>query len=274
MNVLLMADMEGVAGITVWDQVSYGAPFYEECRRLYTEEINAAARGCFQAGAERVVAVDCHGAGGDASFNSWIPEMMHPELEWVAHHKWCGYTEMFETGCDCAMMIGMHAKANTPDGVLCHTISTTTWYDLKFNGTSVGEFGINAALCGHHDVPVILISGDEATCDEGQDLLGNDLYTVAVKKGLTRYSARHLSPHKARDMIEEGAKEALTLFKEQGIGPKPYLPSGPCEITVDLSTCDTSKRFENREGVEMVTPMQAVSRAGDWYTAWNQVWHD
>jgi D-aminopeptidase len=30
--------------------------------------------------------------------------------------------------------------------VLCHTISTTTWRNLFFNETCVGEFGINAAV--------------------------------------------------------------------------------------------------------------------------------
>ena len=45
MRVLIMSDMEGVSGIVVWEQVNGGAPLYEESRRLYTEEINAAVRG-------------------------------------------------------------------------------------------------------------------------------------------------------------------------------------------------------------------------------------
>ena len=60
MRVLIMSDMEGVSGIVVWDQVNGGAPLYEECRRLYTEEINAAIRGAKAAGATEIVAVDCH----------------------------------------------------------------------------------------------------------------------------------------------------------------------------------------------------------------------
>ena len=63
MRVLIMADMEGVSGIVVWEQVTGGAPLYEECRKLYTEEINAAVRGAISAGATEIVAVDCHGAG-------------------------------------------------------------------------------------------------------------------------------------------------------------------------------------------------------------------
>jgi D-amino peptidase len=64
MRVLIMSDMEGVSGIVKWAQVNGGAAMYEEGRRLYTEEINAAVRGAKAAGATEIVAVDCHGAGG------------------------------------------------------------------------------------------------------------------------------------------------------------------------------------------------------------------
>src|SRR5687767_9107956 len=46
-RVIVMSDMEGVAGITKWEQVSAGDPMFPEGRRLYTEELNAAARGAF-----------------------------------------------------------------------------------------------------------------------------------------------------------------------------------------------------------------------------------
>ena len=61
MRVLIMSDMEGVSGIVTWQQVNGSPdPMYQEGRRLYTEEINAAVRGAKAAGP---VAVDCHGAG-------------------------------------------------------------------------------------------------------------------------------------------------------------------------------------------------------------------
>ena len=53
MRVQIMTDMEGVSGIVVWEQVNGGEPMYEEGRRLYTEEINAAVRGAAAAGGDR-----------------------------------------------------------------------------------------------------------------------------------------------------------------------------------------------------------------------------
>jgi D-amino peptidase len=268
MRVLIMSDMEGVSGIVVWEQVNGGAPLYEEGRRLYTEEINAAVRGAKRAGATEIVAVDCHGAGGGWTFNSYVPELLDPDCDWVSHHPWSRYTELLEKGCDAALMIGMHAKAGTPDGVLCHTISTTTWANLYFNETCVGEFGINAALCGHFGCPVALITGDEATVREGRQLLGDGLHGVAVKKGLTRYSARNIPPVRARKMIEDGAYQAL----KAGAKTKPYVPAKPTTITIDLSTVDSAAQFMGRAGVEIVEPLKVVSRGKDWMQAWDQIW--
>ena len=75
-----------------------------------------------------------------------------------------GVHEFLEEGCDAALFVGMHAMAGTPDGVLSHTVSGQAWQNLRFNGTLVGETGINAALCGHWGCPVLLVTGDRAVC--------------------------------------------------------------------------------------------------------------
>jgi D-amino peptidase len=264
-----MSDMEGVSGIVTWGQVNGGAPMYEEGRRLYTEEINAAVRGAKAAGATEIVAVDCHGAGQDWTFNSFIPELLDPDCEWVAHHPWARYTELLEQGCDAVLLVGMHARAGTPDGVLCHTISTVTWRNLWFNEDLVGEVGVNSALCGYYGCPVALVTGDEATIRESREILGDGFVEVAVKRGLTRYSARQIPPVRARQMIETGAKEAL-----QNLGRmKPYVPAQPTTITIEIESVEKTAQFKGRHGVEIVEPLKVVSRGKDWLEAWDQVWH-
>ena len=271
MRVLILADMEGVSGIVTWDQVGGGKPLYEEGRRLYTEEINAAVRGAKAAGATEIVAVDCHGAGGDWTFNSFIPELLDPDCEWVAHHPWSRYTELLEQGCAAALLVGMHARAGTPDGVLCHTISTVLWRNLWFNDDLVGEVGINAAVCGHFGCPVALVTGDEATARESTALIGEGLTTVAVKRGLSRYSARQIPPVRARQMIEDGARRAI----ENRDAVAPYVPTKPTAITIELDTVDGAVQFRGRHGVEIVEPLKVVSRGAEWMDAWDQIWpHD
>ena len=266
MRVFIVSDMEGVAGIVKWQQVTGGHAMYEEGRRLYTGEINAAVRGAKAAGASEIVVMDCHGAGEGWSFNSLIPDELDPDCEYVVQSEWTEYTEYLESGVDAALFVGMHAMAGTPDGVLAHTVSGSAWSRLRFNGVEVGETGINAALCGAWGCPVLLVTGDEASCAEGRALLGDGLTTVAVKKGLGRFSARQFPGPKARELVEAGARDAL---RDLG-AVRPYNPGSPCEIRVDFNTSDHVEKYRHRAGVEITEPRQIVSRADDWWTAWRQ----
>jgi D-amino peptidase len=214
------------------------------------------------------VVVDCHGAGGGWNFNSLVPELLDPHCEWVAHHTWTGYLELLEGGCDAALFIGMHAKAGTADGVLSHTVSSEAWHELLFNEVSVGETAINAALCGHFGCPVLLVTGDQATCDEARELLGDGLTTAAVKRGLGRYSARQIPPVRARELIEEMAEVALKDLR----AVPPYDPGKPCEICVEVVSPDRLDRFRYKPGVEVLNSRMLVSRGPDWWTAWRQFW--
>src|SRR3954469_11849562 len=213
MRVHIISDIEGCAGIVKWAQTGGDGALYQEGRRLYTEEINAAVRGAKSAGASEIVVMDCHGAGGDYTFNSLVPELLDPDCEYVVQNEWTEYTEFLEQGVDAALFVGMHAMAGTRDGVLNHTVSGQVWQNLWFNGTAVGETGINAALCGTWGCPVVLVTGDEASCREGSGLLGEGLTTVEVKVVLGRFSARSLPALKARELIEDGARRALGDLK-------------------------------------------------------------
>ena len=143
----------------------------------------------------------------------------------------------------------MHARAGVLDGVLNHTISGSDIFELRFNGTPVGETGINAALCGTFECPVVLVTGDDAVCREGRELLGEGLTTVAVKQGLGRNSARNIAPQRAREMIEDGAERALADLSAVA----PYDPGHPCEIEVDLMGSHLVEPYRFRHGIEVWT---------------------
>jgi D-amino peptidase len=263
-RVHVISDMEGVAGIVKWQQTTGGEKAYDEGRVLYTEEINAAVRGAKAAGATEIVVMDCHGAGGAYDFNSLVPELLDPVCEYVVQQEWTEYTAFLESGCDAALFVGMHAMAGTADGVLSHTVSGQAWQNLRFNGRLVGETGINAALCGNWGVPVLLVTGDRAVCAEARELLGERLTTVEVKEGLGRFSARMQTPSRARELIEEGARQALSDLEAVA----PYDPGRPCEIEIDFTTPDRLQEYANRQGVELTGPRSIVVRGDDWWTAW------
>src|SRR5712671_6563576 len=259
-----MSDIEGVAGIVKWAQTGGDQTLYHEARKLYTEEINAAVRGAKAGGATEIVVMDCHCAGGAYDFNSLVPDLLDPDCEYVVQQEWTEYTAFLESGCDAALFVGMHAMAGTADGVLSHTVSGQAWQNLRFNGKLVGETGINAALCGNWGVPVLLVTGDRAVCTEARELLGERLTTVEVKEGLGRFSARMQTPVRARKLIEEGARQALSDLKAVA----PYDPGRPCELEIDFTTPDRLQEYANRQGVEVTGPRSIVVHGDDWWTAW------
>ena len=258
--------MEGVAGIVKWEQTGHGEALFEEGRRLYTEEINAAVRGARGGGATEIVVMDCHGSGKGTTFNNLIPDQLDPRCEYVVQDRWTEYTGFLEEGCDAALFVGMHARAGTAAGVLNHTVSGEEWQNLWFNGTLVGETGINAALCGSWSCPVLLVTGDESACAEARELLGEGLTTVAVKRGLGSFSARQVPPLRARELIADAAKRALGKLD----AVPPYDPGRPCEIEVEYKVTHAVDKLRHRAGVEITDPRRIVSRADDWWTAWRQ----
>ncbi len=113
MRIHIISDMEGVAGIVHGAQTNAGRPLYEEGRKLYTEEINAAVRGAKKAGATEIVVMDHHGAGEAFSFNSLVPDLLDPACDYVVQSTWTQYTAFLEQGCDACLLVGMHAMAGT-----------------------------------------------------------------------------------------------------------------------------------------------------------------
>ena len=267
MRVHIISDLEGVSGITRWEQVQGGAPMFDEARRLYTEEINAAVRGARAAGAGEIVVMDHHGAGREWSFNSLVPDLLDPGCDFVVQQRWTEYTSFLEEGCDACLLVGMHARAGTPDGLMNHTVSGQAWQNLWFNGVLVGEIGINAALCGAFGCPVLMVTGDGASCREGRELLGAGLTTVAVKDAFGRTSARHTAPLRARDLIENAARESLRDLTAVA----PYQPERPAEIRVEFVHTGAFDDYRHKPGTEVTGDRTLVSRAADWWTAWRQL---
>jgi D-amino peptidase len=92
---------------------------------------------------------------------------------------------------------------------------------------------------------------------------------VAVKRGLSRFSARNIAPKRARQMIEDGARMAL----ENLDGLTPYVPAKPTTLIIDLGAVDHAAQYRGRQNVEIIDDLQVISKGEDWMTAWNQIWH-
>jgi D-amino peptidase len=111
---------------------------------------------------------------------------------------------------------------------------------------------------------VLLVTGDDAACAEGRELVGDGLTTVAVKKGLGATSARQIPPARARTMIEEGAKAALADLSTVA----PWDLGSPCEITVEFKHTLAPDGLRFRPGVERIDDRTISVTAPTWWEAW------
>ena len=73
------------------------------------------------------------------------------------------------------------------------------------------------------------------------------------------------TPQEARELIEEGAKKALSDLT----AVPPYDPGRPCEIAIEFMAPDRKDEFANRKGVEVTGPSSLVARGDDWWSTWS-----
>lgn len=217
MKVFISVDLEGVGGYVKWDVADR-----ERERELITSEANAAIDGSFEGGATEVLVTEAH-----ANMRNIIPEKLDPRAIFLSGTpKRLNHMAGIDGTFKVAMFVGYHSKAGTKDGVMAHTY-TADIFSLRFNNIEVGEIGTDAAIAGYFGVPVILVSGDRAACDEARELLG-DIETVVVKEGISRYAARCVPAAEARRLIRDGAKRALE--RPEFISPFTFKHPVRCEI--------------------------------------------
>jgi D-amino peptidase len=142
--------MEGIAGVVDGDDISPGHAEYERSRVLLTAEASAAVRGAYAYDADaQVLVTEAH-----AAFRNLLPERLDRRAELLrGTPKSWGMMSGLDTDTDAVVFIGDHGKAGTPRSVMAHTISGAVIADVRCNGRSLGELGLNSALAAHCGAP-------------------------------------------------------------------------------------------------------------------------
>ena len=63
MKYYICADMEGISGITHWDEATKTSPDYKEFQEIFTNEIIATCEALHQSGAKEIYVRDAHYTG-------------------------------------------------------------------------------------------------------------------------------------------------------------------------------------------------------------------
>lgn len=245
LKIYINTDLEGISGVYKFAQSrEKDTPLNIQACEYFMDDLAAVIQGLCDAGATEIVVLDGHGS------QAVIPHMMHPGATYITGKPRPGagnLTDLDET-FDGMVMVGFHAMMGTPDGVLNHTQSSRSENRYWYNGRESGELAQNALIAGHFGVPLIMVTGDEATCREAKDFFGEDIVSVPVKRGLSREAAELYPFDLTRKALYEGAKKAIANISLA----RPYiidLPINAKKEYLDLSSDLPEPTVVVKEGI-------------------------
>jgi D-amino peptidase len=242
LKIYISADMEGVVGVVSGEQLGPQGFEYARFREFMTQEVNAAIQGAIAGGATEIVISDSHGNGQNLLIEK-LPSNVLVVRSWP---RPLGMMQGIDETFAGAMFIGYHTGTTNLEGVRAHTLSSARLTDVRLKGVSVSEAGINAAIAGHFNVPIIMVSGDDAVVKETTALLGN-IEGAVVKWASGFHSARTMTPEASYQLIREKAQRAVSRIREF----KPYKLAAPIELDI---------RFKNYRPAEVLGYLSIVER--------------
>jgi len=242
LKIYISADMEGITGVVTGEQLGPTGFEYARFREFMTNEVVIAITAARAAGATEVLVSDSHGNG-----QNLLIEKLPPDVQVV--RSWPRPLMMMQ-GIDASfrgvLFIGYHSSTTNLEGVRAHTISSAKLTDLRLDGVSMPESGLNAAIAGSFGVPVLFISGDDACVKEAKTLLG-DVEGGIVKWASGFHSARTLTPDAACQVIKDGVTRALGRLRDF----KPFTVKAPVQLEL---------AFKNYRPVEVLSYLPIVER--------------
>ena len=254
--IFLITDAEGVAGVCRQDQTD---PKDQEMRQLLTGEINAAVDGLYSGGADDVIVWDGH--DGSQTLSTLT---IHPRSKLIIGDL--GVSMTLERNYAAIGFIGQHARANRKGGIMAHSYSSLGIQTMLMNGKPVGEIETRAALAGSFNVPVILLTGDQAAADDLHAIVPNAELAV-VKEGFSNYACESLSAPAARDLIRDRATRAVKRAGEI----KPYRIEGPVTIQIEYTTRNALGTDAHlRPGAEVIDARTIRYQGKDFMEAWTR----
>lgn len=208
MKIYISADIEGVTGVTHWDETSKNKSDYSAYSQQMTDEVGAACDGCNDEGAESILIKDAHESGRNID-HSQLPKNSKLIRGWDGGLY--SMVQDLDDSFDGIVFIGYHSGASIDGSPLSHTL-TPSVLSIKLNGELVDEFLLHAYIAAYHKVPILFISGDRSLC-ESVKKLNPSIETVAVKEGKGD-STISIHPEMALELIREGVSKSLKKDKQ------------------------------------------------------------
>ena len=203
MKVYISVDIEGVTGITHWNEAGIGKPGYETFRDQMTAEAAAAAEGALAAGATEILMKDAHWTARNLIAER-LPEAVRLIRGWSGDPR--NMLDEIDESFDAIVMVGYHSGAGCGGNPLAHT-SNGKEFRMLINGEVMTEFRLHSLMAAEMGIPTVFLSGDSLLCETAK-ATGTGIHTVATTIGK---GAATISIHPARAIaaIRDGVEAAL-----------------------------------------------------------------
>jgi D-amino peptidase len=245
MKLYISCDMEGTAGVCSWLQCDpSNAREYPLYRRYMSQEVVAAINGARSAGVSEVLINDSHW-----DMRNLLWDELPADVRVISgSRKPFSMSQGLHGGYDGAFFTGYHAKVGDADGVLAHTYTADTLYEVRINSVACSEALLNAAMAGYYGIPLLLVSGDRVVVEHVQEHMPW-VQGAIVKEGIGHYSTNSLTPKAAQALLHEAAAQAVRNISNA----KPFTFEPP--ITMELDTA----RVEQADFIELMPGFDRIA---------------
>jgi len=258
LELLLIADMEGISGVTKFLQIVPGTKDWEEARQWMTDDVNAAVEGVYEGASKKQRGLSITVVDGHWWMNNLDPKRIDRRVEGIVlgterkPPQLAGLNDKYHG----IIEIGSHAQTyfdenSGPVGILAHTrIAGWVW---TVNDIQAPEAILNAYSAAEYGVPLIMVTGDDVICGRVEEIYGQHKVEAPEKvvvKGAWGYQSGSVVPIPAtQEKITNGASAAIQYMIEKKY--KPLKCAGPVEIKIKMGDwVNEPETAKNIVGVE------------------------
>ena len=205
MKIYISADMEGITGVTHWDEVDHNKSSYGQFQKQMSLEVDAACEGALEAGAKEIWVKDAHYSGRNI-LAEILPKGVKLIRGWSGHPY--SMVQELDDSFDALMMVGYHSRAGQGGNPLAHTLSSSKLDSITINDRQTSEFFLHGNIAAKHGVPLVFLSGDVGLCEEVLEVSPGTT-TVATMVGVGD-STISIQPQESLEAIKTKVKSALS----------------------------------------------------------------
>lgn len=228
-KVFISLDTEGLSGLTSWqemmdDPASPGRAYVRELQWIIDELLKVEPK------LEEIVLCDSHSRGENLPYGVFTDKRI-TQIKGYPRQDYMLAT--LDSSYDMLMLVGYHGMIGSQYALMDHSYSSSGIYNIRINGTPVGEVELNSYMAATLGVPLAFVAGDDILEKELAETELKPEY-VCTKQGLGRFSAKLYSPECLEPKFRAAVREAVRR-EEKHLFPLVKAKT-PTVLSMDLVT--------------------------------------